>query len=196
MPSTKFRPFERQKSSGADLAIAQRRCDLLRRFRLNLYHRPINERRLRASPFNPFGVERNYIPEYASVTATAWLRCGQLLIQLSDNKVARVPELDNPKVCNPRKNRSRRPAPIRCQNRFPDHQNCQAHRPLLFQQLFDCGGPRKQSGHVGDSKSTKWTFSAVWLCVQAMDAYCGRSGTRAANKFNLADCPGKNWLDG
>jgi hypothetical protein len=36
------------------LPRAQRRCDLFRKFRLNLYHRPINEHRLRASPLNPF----------------------------------------------------------------------------------------------------------------------------------------------
>jgi hypothetical protein len=155
MPSTKFRPFERQKSSHADLAIAQRRCDLLRKFRLNLYHRPINEHRLRASPFNPFGVERNYIPEYASVTATAWLRCGQLLIQLSDNKVAQVPELDNPRGLE------------------------SAQEPVAW------ATARAPSGH-------SQPFGSV---SKPLMRTLGDPG-HAPLTNNLADCPGKNWLDG
>jgi hypothetical protein len=131
------------------LPRAQRRSNLLRKFHLNLYHRPINEHRLRASPLNPFGVERNYIPEDASVAATAWLKCGQLLIHLSGNKAVLVPELYDPAVWNPRKNRPCGPAPIRCQNRFPDHQNCQVHRPLLFQECFDCGGPPQTTRSCG-----------------------------------------------
>lgn len=131
------------------LPRAQRRCDLFRKFHLNLYHRSINEHRLRASPLNPFGVEGNYVPKYACVSATGRLRCGELLLQLSGDKVVLVPELHNPTVRNPRKNRSRGPAPIRCQNRFPGHQNGQVHRPLLFQQFFDCGGPPQTTRSCG-----------------------------------------------
>jgi hypothetical protein len=80
------------------IPCAQRRCDVLRKLRPNLYHRPINEHRLRASPLNPSGVERNYIPKYACVAATAWLRCGELLIQLSGNDVVLIPELPDPGI--------------------------------------------------------------------------------------------------
>ena len=60
------------------LPCAQRRCDFLRKFRPNLYHGPINEHGLRASPLNSFGIKRSYIPEYSRVTATCWLRSRQL----------------------------------------------------------------------------------------------------------------------
>src|SRR5260221_10629311 len=78
--------------------LAKRRGDLLGEFDLNFYYRPIDERGLRASPLNSFGIERNYIPEGARVTATVWLRGGQLLIQLSGDKVILIPELLDPGI--------------------------------------------------------------------------------------------------
>jgi hypothetical protein len=80
------------------LPRAQRRCDLLRKFSLNPYHRPINEHGLRASPLNSFGIERSYIPEYSLVTATFWLRSRQLLVQLFGNNVVLIPELLDPGI--------------------------------------------------------------------------------------------------
>src|SRR5579863_8347864 len=78
--------------------LAQRRCDFLGKFRLNLYHRPIDEHGLRAPPLNSFGIERNHIPERAGVAATGWSRSRQLLIQLFGNKVVLIPELLDPGI--------------------------------------------------------------------------------------------------
>ena len=74
------------------------RREVLGKFHLNLYHCPVNERGLRASPLNSLGIERNYIPERACVTAAVWLRSGQLLIQLSGNNAVFIPELFDPGI--------------------------------------------------------------------------------------------------
>jgi len=136
-------------NSRANHRLSQWRCESLGKFHLNFYHRPIDKRGLRASPLNSFGVECRHIPEYARVAATAWLRSRQLLIQLPGNKVVLIPELLDPGICYPGKNRSCGPAPIRRQDRFPDHQNRQVDRLLLLQLFFDCGGPPQATRSCG-----------------------------------------------
>jgi len=86
------------QTHGANDRLSQCRCEVLGKFHLNLYHCPVNERGLRASPLNSLGIERNYIPERACVTAAVWLRSGQLLIQLSGNNAVLIPELFDPGI--------------------------------------------------------------------------------------------------
>src|ERR1700694_1490789 len=89
--STSRCKLSREYSIGARFGLPHGSGHLAGHIRFNFCHCAVYENWLRIAPPNSFAIKRSHIPEQAFMTATLWLKSGELSGQLLGNQVVLVP---------------------------------------------------------------------------------------------------------
>jgi hypothetical protein len=103
-------------------------------------------------------VKNRIVPVEVVLDTAARLRLQWfLLYNLSQRfryDVLRIPKLSHTAVRNSSQSTPAWQSPISCEDRLPDNEHAELPLWVPSQELLNCGGPRRQVGHVGERRST------------------------------------------
>ena len=119
----------------------------------DLYYRAVHKRRPHlVLPFPLRFVDDRLVPVKTFRGAARWPWLARLFIrdpiEFLRHKMIRIPKLFRPRVWNSPQSAPAWCAPVRRQDRLPNHQHSELRVGVLLQDLFGCGGP-PQTCHSG-----------------------------------------------
>lgn len=123
-----------------------------------VYDGPLEDRcgRHPLLPLSALRVDGGQIPENVFLKATALrrLRRSRVVCEPAGEDMIFVPVLPHPRVGQSRQHAGVRWGPIGRQHRLPDRNHANGGAWVLLEDLFDCGGPRRQVDQVGARSRT------------------------------------------